>query len=224
MTKTHSTEKMTMYKFGQLVTAIEHNDSWLKAGHEYMVLDYYKESQDVNLIRIDKQTRIPIGVQTRAPAKYVTLSSPMAQSGFQMAVPEPGPLTINSTPKKLTAEDSDNPKTRYGLAKPPIALIPMTALVEEACTFRLGAKKYGPANWREKAVPASVYVNAALRHILSWYDGQDLDPESGASHLAHARACMAILIDAASCDKLIDDRPSAGKGPDLCAERTQPIT
>jgi hypothetical protein len=143
----------------------------------------------------------------------------MAQSGFQMAVPEPGPLTINSTPKKLTAEDSDNPKTRYGLAKPPIALIPMTALVEEACTFRLGAKKYGPANWREKAVPASVYVNAALRHILSWYDGQDLDPESGASHLAHARACMAILIDAASCDKLIDDRPSAGKGPDQWVPR-----
>lgn len=213
-----------MYKFGQIVTAIEHKDSWLQANRQYMVLDYFETSRDVTLMLIGTDGEGPIGGQLRAPAKYVTLSSPMVQSGFQLAVPAPEPTTIKSTPKKLTAEDSDNPKTRFGLAKPPIALIPMTALVEEACTFRLGAKKYGPANWREKAVPASVYVNAALRHILSWYDGQDLDPESGASHLAHARACMAILIDAASCDKLIDDRPSAGKGPDLCAERTQPIT
>lgn len=214
-----------MYKFGQLVTAIEHKDSWLKTDRQYMVLDYYETSQDLLLILAgDTSTGGLIGDPVRAPAKYVSLSPPVRQSGWQMAVCDSEPLTIKSTPKKLTAEDSDNPKTRYGLAKPPIALIPMTALVEEACTFRLGAQKYGPANWREKAVPASVYVNAAMRHILSWYDGQDLDPESGASHLAHARACMAILIDAASCDKLIDDRPSAGKGPDLCAERTQPIT
>ncbi len=210
-----------MYKFGQIVTAIEHKDSWLKTGRSYMVLDYFEPSQDVLVILRDESGNSPLGEAVRAPAKFVSPS--MSISGWQMALSSAEPISINSTPKKLTAEDSENPKTQYGLAKPPIALIPMTALIEEACTFRLGAKKYGPANWRDKAVPASVYINAALRHMLSWYDGQDNDLESGASHLAHARACLAILIDAKCCDKLIDDRPPVGKGPDLCAERTVSI-
>lgn len=100
-----------------------------------------------------------------------------------------------------------NPKTRYGVQKAPMHLIPPPALLAEADVFGLGAKKYGPYNWREHAVSASVYQAAALRHLMAWWEGEDSDPESGQSHLAHARACLGILLDAGSRGMLNDDRP-----------------
>lgn len=101
----------------------------------------------------------------------------------------------------------DNPKTAFGLAKCPLHLVPPLAIHQEAEVFALGAKKYGPYNWREKTVSVSVYYAAALRHIMAYWEGEDADPESGVTHLAHVRACMAILIDAESRGKLNDDRP-----------------
>jgi hypothetical protein len=52
-----------------------------------------------------------------------------------------------------------------------------------------------------------------------WFEGQDLDEEvdadgnelgSGLPHLAHAIACLAIIIDADAAGTLIDDRNTAG--------------
>jgi hypothetical protein len=103
----------------------------------------------------------------------------------------------------------DNPKTAFGAQKTPLHLIPPPALLAEAEVFGLGAKKYGAYNWRQHTVSASVYQAAALRHMLAWWEGEDVDPESGQSHLAHARACMGIVLDAAAYGKLNDDRPNA---------------
>jgi hypothetical protein len=100
-----------------------------------------------------------------------------------------------------------NPKTKFGVQKTPLHLVPPVALIAEAGVFGLGAVKYGPYNWREHSVSASVYYAAAMRHLLAWWSGEHVDPESGESHLAHARACLAIVLDAAAVGKLIDDRP-----------------
>lgn len=100
----------------------------------------------------------------------------------------------------------NNPKTVVGVTKPDLSLIPPVALIEEAQAFQDGANKYGPYNWREKTVSARIYTAAALRHILAYQDGEEYDPVSGVSHLAHARACLAILIDADSLGMLNDNR------------------
>lgn len=106
---------------------------------------------------------------------------------------------------------STNPKDIIGLTKAPLRLIPPTALIECAVVMGLGAKKYdGPYNWRDNAVRATVYLEAAMRHILQAADGVDVDPESGMTHYAHAMACMAILIDATHVGNLIDDRYKSG--------------
>lgn len=105
----------------------------------------------------------------------------------------------------------DNPKTEFGLKKPPLNLIPPIALVEESKAFGNGAEKYGPFNWREKTVSVSIYVAAAMRHLLAYWDGEDLAQDSKVHHLAHARACLAILLDAGSLGKLNDDRPPKGR-------------
>lgn len=114
----------------------------------------------------------------------------------------------------------DNPKDLIGVTKPQLNLVPSSAMILEAAVMQLGAAKYGPFNWREKSVKASIYVAACLRHLLAWHDGQDNDPESGQTHLAHARACLGILIDAQSLGKLVDDRPTAGAAAKLIEKNT----
>ena len=111
-----------------------------------------------------------------------------------------------------------NPKTSAGRAKPALlSVIPTAALLHLGEVMKLGASKYGPFNWREEAVPAEVYIDAAGRHLLSWWDGEDLDPESGMSHLAHVIACMSILIDAKEHGMLEDNRPKKGRIGEMIA-------
>jgi len=119
----------------------------------------------------------------------------------------------------------ENPKDAIGRLKPNLHLVPSGALIPLARVMELGAAKYGPFNWRDSPVKASVYVSAMIRHILQFMDGADVDSESGQSHLAHAMACAAIALDAMSVGKLIDDRPSPGAAERLCdvKERAGPV-
>ena len=93
----------------------------------------------------------------------------------------------------MTEPKPTNPKDLLGLAKAPIRLFPPTALIEGAEVMALGAKKYGPYNWRENSVRHTVYLEAAMRHIIQALDGDDRDPESGRPHEAHAKACICLL-------------------------------
>lgn len=102
---------------------------------------------------------------------------------------------------------TNNPKDALGTAKAPLHLIPQTALVAASMAFLEGREKYGQFNWRVTGVRASVYQAALLRHMAAWFDGEDIDPDSGLSHLWKAIACLAILIDASELGVLEDDRP-----------------
>lgn len=119
-----------------------------------------------------------------------------------MSLPNENPRT------QPDAYPDDNPKTERGLQKPAMDTIPSTALVHLGVVMGRGAEKYGSFNWREKTVSSSVYTGALRRHLAAWQDGEDIDPDSGASHLAHIMACAAILLDADEIGKLNDDRPS----------------
>jgi len=59
-------------------------------------------------------------------------------------------------------------------------------------------------------VRASVYVAACARHLAEWLEGQDEDAKSGLHPLAHALACLAIILDAEAAGTLIDDRNYPG--------------
>jgi hypothetical protein len=100
----------------------------------------------------------------------------------------------------------NDPKGAVGATKTPLGLIPPSAMEQVAWAHKLGADKYGPWNWRKTGVCASTYVNAILRHLNAWRDGEDLDPESGFSHLAHIACSCNILMDASAVGKLQDDR------------------
>lgn len=111
-----------------------------------------------------------------------------------------------------SVQPAENPKTRAGAAKPALfSVIPTAALLHLGEVMKLGAKKYGPFNWRDTPVPIETYIDAAGRHLLSFQDGEDVDPESGMSHLAHIMACCAIIIDATENKMVQDDRPTKGR-------------
>lgn len=103
-----------------------------------------------------------------------------------------------------------NPKTIYGTAKPSITNVPPIAFFKLGQVMDVGAKKYGPMNWRDDKITASVYINAAARHIFEYLDGADLDAETHLENLAHAAACLCILLDAKAQGTLNDDRATAG--------------
>lgn len=109
----------------------------------------------------------------------------------------------------------NDPKGAAGALKTPLGLIPPYAMEQTAWVHKLGSDKYGPYNWRKTGVCASTYVNAILRHLNAWRDGENLDPESGISHLAHVACSCNILMDADYCGTLQDDRnvtpPEAAK-------------
>jgi hypothetical protein len=107
----------------------------------------------------------------------------------------------------------NDPKGEAGSKKAPMWLLPPVALEQTAWVAKLGAEKYGPYNWRITGVCATTYVSAIMRHLNAWRDGEDLDPESGISHIAHIATSCNILMDAAACGTLQDDRnkrPGAG--------------
>ena len=105
----------------------------------------------------------------------------------------------------------ENPKTIFGQAKIPLHVIPPRALLQVGQAMHIGKEKYGHFNWRHAAVPATIYYDAALRHWMSWFDREELDPATGISHLAFAAANALILLDAQAGNHMIDDRhPVAG--------------
>ena len=106
--------------------------------------------------------------------------------------------------KHITGTD---PKGEAGALKCPLQLLPSFPQQEAAWVFKHGADKYGAYNWRENHVVASTYMGAMRRHLEAWYNGQDIDPESGHHHLAHVIASAMIVLDADEHDTLSDDRP-----------------
>lgn len=97
-------------------------------------------------------------------------------------------------------------KGEVGKSKPQLHLIPRVSLEAQAGALELGRHKYGESNWRYNTVCQSTYISAIMRHTAALQDGEDLDPESGISHLGHIMAGCAIILDAAKCGTLVDDR------------------
>lgn len=147
----------------------------------------------------------------------------------RVKIPEPTPdqkkyiddLLENMKPVDLNQtvggpKPSVNPKDRFGSVKVSISKLPMVAIVHGAHAMMDGAAKYGPYNWRDNPVIANIYVDAAMRHLSAWFEGQELAKDSGVHHLGHAIACCAILLDAQMTGNLVDNRPINGD-PDKLA-------
>jgi len=108
-----------------------------------------------------------------------------------------------------------NPKDLVGAKKAPLALVPPALIIGASEAMADGAAKYGPYNWREYAVEMVTYLEAALRHIYAFMDGEDNASDSGINHLKHVAACMGILLDSIELGVVLDNRPSKGPAANM---------
>lgn len=94
---------------------------------------------------------------------------------------------------------------KYDSDKLDYSMISKILMDELAAVRGFGAKKYERDNWL-KGFPYNRSIAAALRHIFAFKDGEDLDPESGRSHIGHAVACLEHLLNDIKNHPENDDR------------------
>ena len=90
-------------------------------------------------------------------------------------------------------------------------LLPYDSVREVVKVLTYGAKKYEDRNWESGFKYSRIY-GALQRHITAWFqDGEDNDPETGLSHLAHAGCCILFLLAFKLRGIGKDDRPKTRK-------------
>jgi hypothetical protein len=104
-----------------------------------------------------------------------------------------------------------NPKDIVGTRKAPFSTTSAAVMAEVGVAMLEGAAKYGRHNYRAVGVRASVYYDATLRHLFSWFEGEDIDPDSGMHHVTKALASLMVLRDAMIQGKCTDDRPPSSQ-------------
>lgn len=115
------------------------------------------------------------------------------------------PVNIETGPDNKGKDT--NPKDAIGITKLPFSTLSGPAMGELGLAMMEGALKYGRHNYRAIGIRYSVYFDAAMRHIWLWWEGEDIDPDSGLPHITKAMACLMILRDATIHNQYNDDRP-----------------
>lgn len=103
--------------------------------------------------------------------------------------------TVPEETAKNIAKQLANIPIKADTGKPDVTLIPYEAVEEIAKVLEFGAKKYARDNW--KAGTGFKYtriIASLLRHIYAYLRGEDNDPESGLSHMAHAGCNVMFLL------------------------------
>ena len=80
--------------------------------------------------------------------------------------------------------------------KPRLYLLPPHTLLEVGKVLTFGAAKYDEYNWKKLDNLQNRYTGAAMRHLLAHMQGEELDPETGLDHLAHAICCLMFKLEA----------------------------
>lgn len=126
------------------------------------------------------------------------------------AVPSPAELFRRAGVPGVGGSKPTNPKDAVGIKKVPFHVVPMRVIAGLGLALLEGARKYGSFNWRVAGVRASVYFDAMHRHMGAWWEGQDIDPDSGLSHVDKAIASLVVLRDSMLQGNWVDDRPVRG--------------
>lgn len=104
-----------------------------------------------------------------------------------------------------------NQKNKLDAGKPRLDLLPTEALVEIAKCFEHGLKNYGERSWEtDGKVECSRLYSATLRHLFSWWRGENYDKDSSLKHLVHvATNAVMLLTYAVRSECNMDDRPKS---------------
>lgn len=97
---------------------------------------------------------------------------------------------------------------RFNDGKRKWGLLSWPALAELVKVLEFGAKKYASWNWSD-GLSWSECFESMQRHATAWYCGEDRDPETGLSHMAHVMCNALFLTHFILFGTGKDDRPQA---------------
>lgn len=102
----------------------------------------------------------------------------------------------------MTSTKNDTGKVKFDLITPKF----LTALGR---VLTIGDRKYPKStrDWRFCDTPSD-YFAAAMRHMVAWQAGENVDRETGENHLIHAACCMMIIFELWL--RGVDDREEKG--------------
>lgn len=97
------------------------------------------------------------------------------------------------------------------------SLLPLRCMEEVMKVYTWGANRHDREKnqWRY-GTKWSRYWNASMRHLIAFWRGEDIDPESGLHHLAHAVCSIMMLFEMTEL-KQHDDREN------WMGEKIQPV-
>lgn len=102
-------------------------------------------------------------------------------------------IAITGTPKK-DAKTSTT-AVRYNEGKRDWSLVPMGSVEEILKVLEFGKTKYSAWNWSKgDGFKYMDVYNSIMRHLVAWKAGEDTDPESGLSHIAHIGCNVLFLL------------------------------
>lgn len=102
--------------------------------------------------------------------------------------------------------------------KPRLSLIPRSAIWGMAKAFTHGETKYGTFNYKE-GIKITYLLDAAMRHITQFLDGENIDQDSQCLHLENAMAGLAMAIDMYYNKSEMDDRYKGEAVNDIVPKR-----
>lgn len=111
---------------------------------------------------------------------------------------------------------------KHDSGKLPYHLISPWILRALAVILGFGAKKYSARNW-EQGMDWSRVFGALQRHTWAWWEGENVDPETGESHLWHAACCIMFLVDYEARGVGKDDRPNTPIKEDPTLDRPEQL-
>jgi hypothetical protein len=105
----------------------------------------------------------------------------------------------------MQLQQKTEPGSKFDAGKSRLDLLPPEPLTEIGDVLGYGADKYGERNW-ERGMSWGRCFGALLRHLFAWWRGEEFDPETGFSHLAHAGCCLMFLMAMRARQVGTDDR------------------
>jgi len=82
---------------------------------------------------------------------------------------------------------------KFDQDKVKLSLLPWKAIRIVTRVLMFGVEKYGENNWK-LCDDRDRYVNAALRHITDYIEGEKKDPETNLSPIAHAICDLLFVL------------------------------
>lgn len=96
---------------------------------------------------------------------------------------------------RIPAGAASSVAMKFDAGKTDWSLMPFEAIEEINKVLDFGAKKYAAHNWKTgSGFKYTRVLSSLLRHTFAWARGEDLDPESGLSHLSHMGCNIIFLI------------------------------